>query len=176
MNRDPFRLRNAQRFDGYCLGVLRIPRLGVLVPSSNNALEPLVAAILSSVLEVTAHFSRFPVTRIDLSVSGMDQFTAEPILAAAQLLADAQVDVICWNGTSSGWLGFDADRALCAAPKGNTGIPAVTSVWPRASVRPRLVSPTPATCRTGLSRTIAHSASLPWPSSTSDFRETSILP
>ncbi|WP_131118829.1 maleate cis-trans isomerase family protein [Lichenihabitans psoromatis] len=105
-----------------------MPRLGILVPSSNTALEPLVARMLSGLPDVTAHFSRFPVTRIDLSEGGLAQFDPTPIILAARLLADADVDVICWNGTSAGWCGFDTDRSLCAQIEAATSIPCVTSV------------------------------------------------
>src|SRR6266487_5256180 len=50
------------------------------------------------------------------------------MLEAAELLAEAKVDVICWNGTSSGWLGLDQDRRLCERITQATGIPAATSV------------------------------------------------
>lgn len=106
-------------------------RLGVLVPSSNTALEPLTQAMLASIdngdTTVSVHFSRFQVTRIDLSAQGLAQFTLTPIIAAAQLLADAKVDVIGWSGTSAGWLGFETDDKLCAAIQNETGIPATTS-------------------------------------------------
>lgn len=103
-------------------------RIGILVPSSNTALEPLVQAMLAGLADVSAHFSRLPVTRIDLSPSGVAQFNAQPVVDASKLLADALVDVICWNGTSSGWLGFDTDRRLAEAVTAETGIPFVTSV------------------------------------------------
>ena len=54
--------------------------------------------------------------------------TTAPILAAAELLAHAKVDVIAWNGTSSGWLGFDADQRLCERIEAATGIRATTSM------------------------------------------------
>jgi maleate isomerase len=44
------------------------------------------------------------------------------------LLAHAKVDVIGWNGTSSGWLGFEADVRLCEQITAATGIPATTSM------------------------------------------------
>ena len=44
------------------------------------------------------------------------------------MLADARVDVIGWSGTSSGWLGFDADRRLVERITERTGIPATTAV------------------------------------------------
>ncbi|KAH9904552.1 putative Asp/Glu racemase [Xylariomycetidae sp. FL2044] len=94
-------------------------KLGILVPSSNTALEPLTTQILSSAFsarELTVHFSRFPVTSISLSRSALAQFdVGGPILDAARLLADARCDVIGWSGTSAGWLGLGADEALCRA-------------------------------------------------------------
>lgn len=104
-------------------------RLGILVPSSNTALEPLTTAILSSLSpKVTVHFSRFSVTKISLEPTALSQFdTNGPILAAARLLADAHVDVIGWSGTSGGWLGFEEDERLCGAITAELGIPATTS-------------------------------------------------
>lgn len=102
--------------------------LGMLTPSSNTALEPLTSAIVSQLPEVSAHFGRFRVTEISLSEQALGQFDEAPILEAARLLADARVDVIAWNGTSSGWLGFEADEALCRRITEVTGIPACTSV------------------------------------------------
>jgi maleate isomerase len=103
-------------------------RLGVLTPSSNTALEPLTQAIVASLPGVSAHFARFPVTEISLRTEALGQFRLEPILQAAELLADARVDAIAWSGTSAGWMGFDADEALCAAIEKRAGIPATSSV------------------------------------------------
>lgn len=102
--------------------------LGMLTPSSNTILEPLTSAMVSGVPHVSAHFGRFRVTEISLKGAALGQFDETPILEAARLLADARVDVICWNGTSSGWLGFDADERLCESIHNATGIPACTSV------------------------------------------------
>jgi maleate isomerase len=49
------------------------------------------------------------------------------MVAAAEMLADARVHAICWNGTSGAWLGLEADRAICAAITAATGIPATTA-------------------------------------------------
>lgn len=103
-------------------------RLGVLTPSSNTALEPLTSAIVAPLAQVSAHFSRFKVTEISLRPDALGQFNDSQILAAAELLADAHVDVIGWSGTSSGWLGFDADRRLVERIQHHTGIPATTAV------------------------------------------------
>ena len=103
-------------------------RLGVLTPSSNTALEPLTSAIAASVPGCSAHFSRFKVTEIGLSAQALGQFDIGKILAAAELLADAGVDVIGWSGTSAGWLGFDSDRRLVESIREHTGIAATTAV------------------------------------------------
>ena len=102
--------------------------IGVLTPSSNTALEPLTSAMVAGVPGVSAHFARFPVTEISLREASLRQFDDSTILAAARLLADARVDVICWSGTSASWLGFERDRRLCARITEATGIPATTSV------------------------------------------------
>ncbi len=102
--------------------------IGMLTPSSNTVLEPVTGAMLAGLPGVSAHFSRFRVTEISLGGDALGQFEAAPILTAARLLADARVDVIAWNGTSSGWLGFEADEALCAAITRETGIASTTSV------------------------------------------------
>ena len=102
--------------------------LGMLTPSSNTALEPITAAMVKGLPGVSAHFSRFKVTEIALSSDALAQFDTNNILRAAELLAHAKVDVIGWNGTSSGWLGFETDVRLCEQITAATGIPATTSM------------------------------------------------
>ena len=102
--------------------------LGMLTPSSNTILEPVTTAMLADLPEVTAHFSRFKVTEIALSGSALAQFDDSEILRAAELLAHAKVNVIAWNGTSSGWLGVERDVTLCERIKAATGIPACTAM------------------------------------------------
>ena len=104
------------------------PRLGMLTPSSNTALEPVTAAMLADLPEVTAHFSRFKVTEIAASDASDRQFDEGEILRAAELLTHAKVDVVAWNGTSASWLGFERDERLCARLTEATGVPACTSV------------------------------------------------
>lgn len=104
-------------------------RLGMLTPSSNTVLEPYVGAILHQLLpEVTAHFQRFTVRSIGLDEAAMNQFADGTIVAAAETLNDAQMDVIAWAGTSGSWRGFDLDAGLCAAITERTGIAATTTV------------------------------------------------
>ena len=103
-------------------------RLGMLTPSSNTVLEPLTAAMLSELPDASAHFARFQVLKISMEDDALGQFKNEPMLAAADLLADAKVQSICWNGTSSGWLGFDTDRKLIAEIEARTGVKACSSI------------------------------------------------
>jgi len=77
---------------------------------------------------VSAHFGRFRVTEIALSNQALGQFDDSEILRAAEMLSHAKVEVIGWNGTSSGWLGFDADERLCRRITEATGAKACTSV------------------------------------------------
>jgi maleate isomerase len=102
-------------------------RLGMLTPSSNSVLEPVTCAMLAGAPGISAHFSRFRVTEIALDAPALDQFDPSNMLPAADLLADAKVDAIAWNGTSASWLGIDRDRSLCAAIGARTGKPATTS-------------------------------------------------
>lgn len=104
-------------------------RVGMLTPSSNTVLEPATNVLLEPIAEqVSAHFARFRVTRIALDDGADNQFECEPILAAADLLADAYPSVIAWNGTAASWRGFETDDALCAAIKARTGITATSAI------------------------------------------------
>lgn len=103
-------------------------RLGVLTPSSNTALEPLTSAIVSGLADASVHFSRFKVTEISLQAQALGQFDDSKILAAAELLADAKVDVIGWSGTAAGWRGFETDMRLVERIRERTGIVATTAV------------------------------------------------
>ena len=108
--------------------------LGMLTPSSNTMLEPVMAKMLAGVPDVTAHAGRFRVTEISLGEQALGQFDLEPMLAAADLLADARCHSIVWNGTSAGWLGFDRDRELCEAIESRTGISATSSALALAEI------------------------------------------
>ena len=102
--------------------------LGILTPSSNTTLEPVTTAMLAGLPEASAHFGRFKVTEIALTEQALGQFDDREILGAAELLSHAKVKVIAWNGTSSGWLGFDADERLCQRIAQANGSAACTSV------------------------------------------------
>lgn len=104
-------------------------KIGMLTPSSNTTLEPICSNMVCGLEQtVTMHYGRFRVTKISLERDALSQFDFEPMLKASQLLADADVDVIAWNGTSGGWLGFDVDKNLCKAIEEETEIPATTSM------------------------------------------------
>lgn len=105
-----------------------IKHLGMLTPSSNTVLEPLTNKMLDGHSTISVHFSRLRVLKISLESDALSQFDQKPMLEAASLLADARVSSICWNGTSSGWLGFDADEKLCNAIHEHTNIQACSSV------------------------------------------------
>ncbi len=68
------------------------------------------------------------VAGLGVDPGALGQFDRAPILAACDLLADAKVDAILWSGTNAGWMGFEADHALCRAIEDRTGIAACTSV------------------------------------------------
>jgi maleate isomerase len=103
-------------------------KVGHITPSSNTVLEPLTCLMSRSYDDrVSHHFTRLKVEAITLRPAHTGQFFPEPMLAAAELLADAGVDAIVWNGTSGGWNGVDADRELCALISERTGIASTTT-------------------------------------------------
>lgn len=105
----------------------RPKRIGMIVPSSNTCLEPQTYRMLSDRTDVTVHFTRIEVTRIALDAGSDRHFDVRPMVAAAELLRTAEVDVVAWNGTAGSWLGPHADRALTRAITEATGAPATTS-------------------------------------------------
>ena len=107
---------------------LRPKRLGMLAPSSNTVLEPETVKLLPANGSVTAHVSRLRVVQVSAEESSLQQFDLDRALVAAELLADAKVDLILWNGTAASWLGFDHDERLVSAIERHTGIRATTAV------------------------------------------------
>lgn len=107
---------------------MKLKKIGMLTPSSNTVLEPVTCSMLRDTPGASVHFSRFRVTEVNGSAAAAEQFAIEPMLEAARLLAEAKVDVIAYNGTSGGWLGFANDRRLCERVVSETGIPATTAV------------------------------------------------
>lgn len=105
----------------------RPARVGMITPSSNACLEPMSYRILGERSDVTLHFARIPVTKIELDESSDQQFSADGMRQAAELLATADVDVITWNGTAGSWLGIDGDRKLAGLITDATSTPGSTS-------------------------------------------------
>lgn len=103
-------------------------RIGMITPSSNIVLEPISARILSGLPNVTAHAARIRVTEISLDGAALSQFSPEAFYPCADLLADAHVGVMGWNGTSSSWMGFSADETLSAEINRRYGIPTTSAV------------------------------------------------
>src|SRR5260221_9521831 len=100
----------------------RPKRLGMLAPSSNTVLEPETMKLLPADGSVTAHISRLRVVQISDEAASFGQFDLDRVLAAVELLADANVDLILWNGTAASWLGFDHDRRMVETIQEHTGI------------------------------------------------------
>jgi maleate isomerase len=105
----------------------RAARVGVIVPSSNTALEPEIAGLHVPPAQATFHITRVAVTTVTLDHEASAQFDEEPMLAAGTLLADAGLDALTWAGTSGSWLGVDGDRRLVGALVAHTGVPCTTS-------------------------------------------------
>ncbi|WP_407051593.1 aspartate/glutamate racemase family protein [Methyloraptor flagellatus] len=103
-------------------------RLGMLVPSSNTVVEPETARLLPPDGGVSVHVSRLKVVQLTADDGSLQQFELDRVLTAAELLADAKVDLILWNGTAASWLGFARDTAMVEAIERATGIPATTAI------------------------------------------------
>ncbi len=99
---------------------------GTIVPSSKVMVERVSIAMTRDIADLSPHFARFgfagPVDTV------VDDYHWPSMLEAGRLLTDARVDLICWNGSKGGELGFDRDRELCRRLEESYGVPAVTSV------------------------------------------------
>ncbi len=98
-------------------------KLGVVVPSSNTTVEPEFAYWTPA--DVSVHAARMPL--VDVTVEGLDAM-ADDAVAAAERLADAEVDAIayaCTTGSLVHGHGFDAD--LEARLSEAAGVPAVAT-------------------------------------------------
>lgn len=99
----------------------------MILPSSNTVVEPTCIAMLGGLIDVTVHFVRFKLTAVTVDDPARAYYDSGAILHAALLLADAHCDVITWNGSAGGVVGFDRDRELVAEIEQRTGIAATTS-------------------------------------------------
>jgi maleate isomerase len=73
------------------------------------------------------HFARFKLTKVSVVDPAAEYYDSGLLLEAGKLLADARCDVITWNGSAGGLVGFDLDRRLCRDIETETGIAATTS-------------------------------------------------
>lgn len=114
-------------------------KIGMITPSSNTTLEPVCSHLLGELEEcVTIHYTRLKVKDVTLERKSKLQFQTDKILYAAELLCDANVDVIAWNGTSGSWIGYEQDLEYCDLIKKNFGIPATTSTLAQISLLKKL--------------------------------------
>jgi maleate isomerase len=100
----------------------------MITPSSNTVLEPTTIAVTSALYpRVSVHFTRIEVKTISLGQESLAHFEADRLARAAELLADAKMDVIAWNGTSTAWQGLAADERVCRAMTRASGVPSTTA-------------------------------------------------
>ena len=103
-------------------------RIGMLTPSGNTVCEPITSEIVAQMRDVASvHFSRFSVTSTGLDEARLAQFRPDRFLAAARLLADAEMHIIAFNGCAGSWMGRASDEALTLKITGVTQTPATTT-------------------------------------------------
>lgn len=98
--------------------------LATITPSGNRVVEQVTQAIAAGVPGLSTQFTRIPVHG---DTGGVTAYDWERMVDAATLLSHARPDVICWNGTKGGALGFDVDRELCQRLARATGIKTTTA-------------------------------------------------
>ncbi len=102
-------------------------RLGMILPSSNTVVEPTCIALCQGLTDISLHFARFKLTAVSVDDPARAYYESGLILEAAMLLADARCDVITWNGSAGGVVGFPHDRQLVEGIEHATGIAATTA-------------------------------------------------
>jgi maleate isomerase len=102
-------------------------RLGMIIPSSNTVVEQETTALLAGLDGVSAHFSRFKLTRVSVADPAAAYYDSGLMLEAGKLLADSRCKVITWNGSSGGVVGFERDRRFVAELEAATATPATTA-------------------------------------------------
>ncbi|WP_019016111.1 hypothetical protein [Elioraea tepidiphila] len=99
--------------------------LGVITPSGNLVVERITTRLLDRFPTVSAHFSRIGV--VGERDPFPDSYDLDGMLTAARLLSHAKPDVILWNGSKGGSIGFGHDADLKRRIEDATGITATTS-------------------------------------------------
>lgn len=106
----------------------QLKRIGHITPSSNTALEAVTSLMnVGLANRCSHHFARLRVKAVRLDRATEAQFALDTMVAAAELLADAPLDAIVWNGTSASWLGLQRDEELCQRISERTGLQASTA-------------------------------------------------
>lgn len=101
--------------------------VGVFVPSSNRTVERTTERILADIPTVGACYGRITYHG-DISGGGAPEgYDHDDYGRAADMLAHAKVEILCWNGTKGSALGFEADRTLVEMLNRRTGLPAITT-------------------------------------------------
>jgi maleate isomerase len=100
--------------------------LGTVTPSGNTVVERVTLGIVSTLPQVSAHFSRTPV--FGSTDPSPDAYAAEGLIAAAKLLAHAAPQVLVWNGSKGAGIGIQHDVDLAKAVQQETGIVTTTSI------------------------------------------------
>jgi maleate isomerase len=100
----------------------------MITPSSNTVVEPTTMAVTAGLKPpLTTHYTRIEVKTISLEPDSLAHFQTDTFVHAAELLADASMDVIAWNGTAGAWQGLAVDNEVCAAITRRTGAPSTTA-------------------------------------------------
>ncbi len=99
--------------------------LGVITPSGNRVVERITTRLLDRFPTVSAHFSRIGV--VGDRDPFPDSYDLDGMLTAARLLSHAKPDVILWNGSKGGSIGFAHDTDLKHRIEEATAIAATTS-------------------------------------------------
>lgn len=103
-------------------------RVGLIVPSSNPTIEGFLQRTPAAVLlGLDVLVTRVRVRRIAADADADAQFDAEALAAAAGLLADAEVSLVSWAGTSGCWLGGDREDGVLARVSRAAGVRVVSS-------------------------------------------------
>jgi maleate isomerase len=100
--------------------------VGLIVPSSNPTVEAFLPHV-ADVLAVRFLITRIGVRRIAADPDADSQFDPAALQAAAELLCDAEVELVSWAGTSGFWLGGERETAALAAVSEALRVPVTSS-------------------------------------------------
>ena len=109
---------------------MQMLKLGLIVPSLNTVMEYELQCMAAGSMSI--HTSRISSTSQRNEPADREQhllWMETQVPAAARLLADAKVDVICYGCTGGGILqGPGRDREICEEITAKTGIPGTTTI------------------------------------------------